>query len=136
MSWIAPKTDWEKTDYFNIEDYNRIIGNLEYLKAFGKTLFYDFPEIESLGDNKIYTSMLYAREINAIESFLEKLNLGSYVFDIGEKSTYYANQGTPLYSEFNRIESAILLIYKTMTAHEDALPKLSFKLGDMKGVKS
>lgn len=135
-TWTEPKTNWKSTDYFNIGDYNRITGNLEYLKTLGKRLFHGFPNLDSLGDNKTYTSMIYAREINAIENFLEKLNTGSYIFDIGEKKTYYANQSTPLYTEFNRIESAILLIYKTMTAHEDALPKLSFKLGDMKGVKS
>ena len=34
MAWIEPKTDWVSTDYFNIEDYNRIIGNIIYLKDF------------------------------------------------------------------------------------------------------
>lgn len=135
MSWIVPKTDWKNTDYFNIEDYNRIIGNLEYLKVLGTALFYGLPSIASLGDDKTYTSMIYAREINAIEDCLEKLNLGSYSFDIGDKKTYYANQSTPLYSEFNRIESAILLLYKTMTAHKEALPRLSFRLGSQKGIR-
>ena len=135
MAWIVPKTYWKSTDYFNIEDYNRIIGNLEYLKALGTELFNQFPQIPSLGDNKTYTSMIYAREINAIEDCIEKLNLGSYLFDIGDKKTYYANQSTPLYSEFNRIESAILLLYKTMTAHKEALPRLSFRLGSQKGIR-
>lgn len=135
MAWIVPKTDWKNTDYFNIEDYNRIIGNLEYIKALGAALFYGLPSIASLGDDKTYTSMIYAREINAIEDCLEKLNLGSYSFDIGDKKTYYANQSTPLYSEFNRIEGAILLLYKTMTAHKEGLPKLSFRLDGQKGIK-
>ena len=79
--------------------------------------------------------MVYAREINASEDCWENLNLGSYSFDIGNKNTYYAPQSTPLYSEFNRIESAILLLSKTMTAHKEALPKLSFRLGSQKGIK-
>lgn len=135
MAWIEPKTDWKSSDYFNVEDYNRIIGNLEYLKALGTSLFYGFPNIASLGAGKTYTSMIYAKEINAIENCLEKLNLGSYSFNIGNKKTYYANQSTPLYSEFNRIESAILLLYKTMTAQKEALPKLSFRLGGQKGIR-
>ena len=133
--WLPPKTDWTATDYFNIEDYNRITGNLEYLKTLGTSLFYGFPSIASLGDDKTYTSMIYAREINAIEDCLEKLNLGSYSFDIGDKKIYYANQSTITYSELNRIESAILLLYKTMTAHKEALPKLSFRLGGQKGIR-
>lgn len=133
--WLPPKTDWKNTDFFNIEDYNRIIGNLQYLKALGSSVFYGFPETGNLGDEKNYESMIYAREINAIEDFLEKINAGSYSFDIGSKTTYYANQSTPLYSEFNRIESAILLLYKTMAAHKNALPKLSFRLGSRKGIK-
>ena len=39
MSWIEPKTDWTSSDYFNAEDYNRIIGNVIYLKAFSDALF-------------------------------------------------------------------------------------------------
>lgn len=135
MAWIEPKTDWTLDDYFNIGDYNRIIGNLEYLKELGNELFYGIPDIESLGDEKDYTSMIYAREINAIEDCLEKLNINTYDFGIGIKTTYYANQSTPLYSEFNRIESAILLLYNTMTAHKKALPRLSFRLGEQKGVR-
>jgi hypothetical protein len=33
VSWITPKTDWRNTDNINIEDYNRIIGNLEFIHA-------------------------------------------------------------------------------------------------------
>ena len=32
MAWIEPKTNWTSQDFFNIEDYNRIIGNIAYLK--------------------------------------------------------------------------------------------------------
>ena len=135
MAWIVPKTDWKNTDYFNIEDYNRIIGNLEYLKTLGSSIFYRFPDTGNLGEKKGYKSPIYASTINAIEDCLEKTNVGSYSFDIGNKPTYYANQRTTLYSEFNRIESAILLLYKTMTAHEKALPKLSVRLGGQRGIR-
>ena len=67
MAWIEPKTNWESTDYFNIVDYNRIVGNLTYLKSFSEKLFrsYDLLEMEQ---EKTYSSMIYAREINAIEN--------------------------------------------------------------------
>ena len=32
MAWVEPKTDWVSIDYFNVDDYARIVGNLKYLK--------------------------------------------------------------------------------------------------------
>lgn len=89
----------------------------------------------SLGYDKSYVSMIYSREINNIEQGLEAINQNTYGFDIGEKQTFQANKSTPLWSEFNRIESACLLLYNTMTAHKNALPRLSFTLGSQKGMR-
>ena len=133
MAWIEPKTDWISTDYFNIEDYNRIIGNISYLKALAEALFKSFDTL-SMGEEKTYVSMLYAREMNAIESNLEIINANTYSFNIGETQTFQANKSTPLWSEFNRIESACLLLYNTMIAHKNALPRLAFTLGGQKGI--
>ena len=134
MAWIEPKTDWVSTDYFNIEDYNRIIGNIRYLKDFAEELFKALDTLD-MGEEKTYVSMIYAREMNAIESNLEIINSNTYSFDIGDKQTFQANNSTPLWSEFNRIESACLLLYKTMTAHKNALPRLAFTLGGQKGIR-
>ena len=135
MGWITPKTDWVSTDYFNIEDYNRIIGNISYLKAFAEELFKALDTLDT-GEEKTYVSMIYAREMNAIESNLEIINANTYSFNIGETQTFQANKSTPLWSEFNRIESACLLLYKTMRAHKAALPRLAFTLGGQKGVRT
>lgn len=134
MAWIEPKTNWESTDYFNIDDYNRIVGNLNYLKAFSEELFNVF-DILSMEEEKTYVSMIYAREMNTIESNLATINNNTYKFDIGETQTFQANKSTPLWSEFNRIESSCLLLYKTMMAHKNALPRLAFTLGGQKGIK-
>ena len=32
MSWITPKTNWSSTDYYNLEDAQRIAGNICHLK--------------------------------------------------------------------------------------------------------
>lgn len=134
MAWIEPKTDWVASDYFNIDDYNRIIGNITHLKALAGDLFLKLTELP-MGEEKTYLSLIYAREMNNIENSLEVLNLETYGFDIGEKTEYRANGSTPLYSEFNRIESAILLLYNTMASHKEALPRLAFTLGGQKGLK-
>ena len=83
MGWITPKTDWVSTDYFNIEDYNRIIGNIRYLKDFAEELFKALDTLD-MGEEKTYVSMIYAREMNAIESNLEIINANTYGFDIGD----------------------------------------------------
>lgn len=36
--WQTPKTDWQESDFFNVEDYNRIKGNLNLLLCTGITL--------------------------------------------------------------------------------------------------
>ena len=134
MAWIEPKTNWESTDYFNIEDYNRIVGNLTYLKDLSLELFKDFTTEDMVG-SKDYSSMIYAREINAIENNLETVNINTYNFDIGDTKEFYPNKTTPLWSEFNRIESAMLLLHNTMLAHKNELPRLAFTLGGQKGLK-
>ena len=134
MAWNEPKTNWVSTDYFNAEDYNRVIGNLAYLKELADALFLHLTDV-SLGEEKTYLSMIYAREMNAIEELLATLNLETYQFELGETMTYRANGSTPLWSELNRIESAIFLLYNTMTAHKAALPRLEFRLGNQKGIK-
>lgn len=134
MAWIEPKTDWTSADYFNAEDYNRIIGNIMHLKALGDDLFSGLSNL-SLGEEKTYLSLIYAREMNNIENALDGLNLETYALVIGDKQTFKANGSTPLWSEFNRIESAILLLYNTMVVHKDNLPRLDFRLGNQKGIR-
>lgn len=132
--WLPPKTDWTEEDYFNAIDYNRIIGNISYLRSFLDNLFIDISHI-NLGAEKDYKSLLYAREMNAIEQAIQNLNLETYALDIGTGKSYSPNKPTPMYYDFNRIESASLLIYNTMIAHKDNLPRMAFRLGNRKGIK-
>jgi hypothetical protein len=135
MAWIEPKTDWVSSDYFNATDYNRIIGNIVYLKAYLDTLFYGLTNISTM-EEKTTTSLIYAREINAIETALETLNLETYKFDIGETKEYMANtRALDFAVELNRIESAILLLYTQMVNHKENLTRLAFTLGNQKGIK-
>lgn len=68
MSWQQPKTDWTALDLFNIEDYNRIKGNLEYLHEKAQKLYREFSA-EDMGEEKAdYSAYFYADEFNAFES--------------------------------------------------------------------
>lgn len=133
-TWIPPKVNWTVDDYFNAIDYNRIIGNLNYLKYLSDQLF-ETVNIISMGEEKTYLSFIYAKDINAIEYNLEIININTYVLNIGEKTLYKDNGKTPLYTEFNRIEGAMLKLYTMMQAHKNALPKLAFTLNGQKGFK-
>jgi hypothetical protein len=78
--------------------------------------------------------MIYASEINAIEDKLEELNLKTYAINIGEKQIYYPNEKTMDYNELNRIETACLNIYKTISSHINEIQRLPFTLGGQKGI--
>lgn len=132
--WIEPKMDWTSSDFFNVEDYNRIIGNISFLKSYMDELFANLTQV-SLGEEKTYESLFYASEMNNIEQALETLNLETYKLSIGEMQTYRANKPTPLWSEFNRIENAIYRLHKMMVVHKANLPRLAFSLGNQKGIK-
>lgn len=134
MAWTEPKTDWNVEYRGDYEDINRITGNIAYLKELASELFHEVTEI-SFGSQKTVTSMFYAREMNYIEETLDTLNLETYGLGIGEKQIYKTNGSTPLWSEFNRIESASLLLYNTLRAHKNSLPSLSITLGGEKGIK-
>lgn len=137
MEWIEPKTDWDSTDYFNIEDYGRIVNNIAYLKRYVQEILIDVQDSdfsEDIINDKTYSSMIYASEINAIEDKLEELNLKTYGINIGEKQVYYANAKTMDYIELNRIENACLNIYKTISSHINEIQRLPFTLGGQKGI--
>lgn len=91
-------------------------------------------ELITIDRDKEILSLLYAREINNIETNLETINAKTYQLDIGSKVTYSANKPTPLYEEYNRIESAILRLYEMLTVHKANLPRLALTLGQ-KGLK-
>ena len=136
MEWITPKTDWVSTDRFNITDYNRIKNNLEYLHEYAETLYFPF-DISNMGANKdSYADYFYADEFNLFEDNLKAINQNIFTQDFGIAQRFYDNGPFIQYGELNRIESAILSIYELLGRQKAGLTKLSFRLGDMKGVKT
>lgn len=127
MAWITPKTNWLASDKVLYTDFNRITGNLAYLKTLSESL-YSYT-IDTLPDPQVMTNYPYASKLNAIETVLEQINLGTYALDIGSTQTYIAN-GHPFdYNELNRIESATLRLYNTLQSEIKAMPKLALVLG-------
>ena len=134
MAWTEPKTNWTKDDFFNIEDYRRITSNIMYLKDFLDSLFYGLSDMQSMSEKNI-SEPIYAREINDIENNIELLNIETYRLEIGETKEYFPNQRTMDFNELNRIEKAMFDIYTKMKKHKELLTRLSFRLGNQKGLK-
>ena len=126
--WQQPKTDWQEGDFFNIEDYNRIKGNLNEIRAQALILWQDF-EFEDMGADKTYQDYgFYSDEINRFEANIEHICDGTYAFPVGERQTFYDNQPFIDWQELNRIEEACRLIYDNITSGARGRPVLAFIL--------
>lgn len=134
MAWIEPKTDWTEQDAFDYVAYNRVSGNILFLKELANELFGNLTEL-SLETEKENLSLIYARHMNAIEDGLDRLNVETYKKNIGDKKTYYPNKNVPDAYEYNRIENACLMLYEALQAHKINLPRLAFRLVNQKGIR-
>ena len=81
MEWINPKTDWSgsKNERFEYSDYNRIVGNIAFLRQLADELFNGLSAIAEPTKKEVL-QLFYAREMNDIENNLETLNAETYVF--------------------------------------------------------
>lgn len=109
-TWIIPKTDWQPSDYFNAEDYNRIKNNLEYLWVVAQVLYPSFVIISG-GNDKNIGDFFYADEINVLENNLETLNINTLHENYGTTLSFEENDHVLDYVELNRLESACLDLY-------------------------
>ena len=126
--WQQPKTDWKAEDFFNVEDYNRIKGNLNEIRALALTLWPDF-EFEEMGADKTYQDYgFYADEINRFEANVDHICSGTFPFPVGEQQTFYENQPFIDWQELNRIEEACRLIYSNICSREEGRKTLAFIL--------
>ena len=133
--WSEPKTNWVQSDRFNFSDYNRIKNNIAYLKERAIEIYLDFP-FEDMGADKVsYADYPYADEFTKLESNLERIKVNTFRFDDSESKTWYENQRTPSYEDFNRIEMACLKFYKGLESVKENKGKLSLRLGLGKFVK-
>lgn len=126
--WQQPKTNWKEGDFFNIEDYNRIKGNLNEIRSQALLLWPDF-DFEEMGSDKTYQDYgFHADEINRFESNVENIRAGTYPFKTGSRQTFYDNQPFINWQELNRIEKACRLIYSNIQSRYNGRKTISFTL--------
>ena len=136
MAWQTPKTDWYGEviegvyvgDRFNAVDYNRIKNNLIYLRDLAITVYESF-NIETVSNDKTTADFFYADEINAMERNLDTINNNTLKRNYGTRVTFSANGNTPVYTELNRLESAILDLYDRLSNQSEGRRTLTFNFG-------
>ena len=131
--WLTPRTDWTANDPINVSDYNRWVNNLTELQDICIHL-YALNPITLVG-NCNESEIPYADMLNDIETALHNLNVASYNYNIGSKQTFYPNQPYIGYAEINRIESAMLRLYESMSSQLANIPRLQFTLGNYRGIR-
>lgn len=131
LIWIAPKTDWVSTDRFNLTDYNRIKGNLEYLYEFSLESYAHYSIIPMGDDVSDFRAYWRVEVFNAFEDNLDIINSNTVQEDIGMKKVYYENGIFINYDELNRIESQTLHIYQRIEDRKPIRHMLPFRLGEV-----
>ena len=126
--WQTPKTDWQESDFFNVEDYNRIKGNLNEIRAQAVILWPEFS-LEDMGADKTYKDYsFYADEINRFEANVGRICAGTDPVEVGNQKTFYDNQPFIDWQELNRIEEACRLIYSNIQSRLNGRKILAFTL--------
>lgn len=134
--WHTPKTNWTINDRFNFVDFNRIKNNLEYLHEEATELWKPF-EIEYMGEDIFdYVTAWKVQYFNAWEKNIEIINDIILTQDYGFSQMFFENGAFIQWMELNRIEGAILTMRSILDRQRAGLRKLSFRLGDFKGVKT
>lgn len=133
--WTQPKTDWVSTDKFNYTDYNRIKGNIEYLRELALELYVNFPYTDMGNDKTGYAEYPYADEFTALEDNLEYMRENTFLYDDSDAKQWDENARTPTYEDFNRIENACLNFYNGLTIQKASTRRLPFRFGNASQIK-
>ena len=114
-------------DFFNVEDYDRIKQNIEYLREYAYFLYGGFTmrgmvavTVESYG---------YASTIDALDANLESIAANTFrPPDMMPVKQWRGNQPPPGADDWNRIENTCLLLFEQFERQFACLPKLAFEL--------
>ena len=104
MNWIEPKINWKNGDFFNHIDYNRITGDIDYIR--------EMLSLESLFTPKSVDGYMRVSEYNAITHELKRIfETNDFSFDfvnIADRNAYSSPWNA---IQLNDIENIIRLMY-------------------------
>ena len=124
--WRTPKTDWVRTDGFNVlTDYVRIRDNLLFLRETAARLYpvFTLPQLREYG----ITDIPVASFFNDVEDGLKALYTHTLARDSYRTKTFKAGDRVWDYGDLNRIERMELQLYQDLAAHQRRTIK--FRMG-------
>jgi hypothetical protein len=129
-TWITPKTNWQRGDYFNLEpDYARIKNNILYV--YEKTLqLYPSYQLKTMKEYTIY-DIPHADFFNTVEENIELLVQGHFrPSGFREGKRYSGNDAPWDHEDLNRIEENLALLKQIYDSAENGKRELPFILGE------
>lgn len=111
MAFSTPKTDWVSTDYYNIEDWERIRDNLTFINDW--FLEHKWPSVvlESMATSRGINALPTVELVNRLERNLQALyeTTGIPITEWRDSKTWYGRldalySANPTYDDWNRWE--------------------------------
>lgn len=130
---ITPKTNWNLDDYFDADDFNRIIKNIVELVQESEELFGEMNVPIRTLDLRSYNGYIYAEDFNDIAKTVSTINQKTYKLpNMSENygQSYYGNGYAPSAGYFNTIESMISKLHERLKIQKENIPRLAILLGD------
>lgn len=125
--WLTPKTNWKSSDFYNIEDWQRVCTNLEHLCSWMHSLGLTVPKLLEMNVGEGYNALPYVHLVNNLEENLESLQrvFGTSLSRDVSKKTWYDRMddrygSNPTYQDWNRWESILLMVYESLQYIETA----------------
>lgn len=119
--WSTPKVNWKSTDYYNIEDWQRVRNNLEHLRTWLQNLGVSGPALLETDTGKGYNELPYVHLVNNMEENLANLRelFGvDFTEEVAQKIWYERldamYKSNPTYQDWNRWEIILLRVYESI----------------------
>ena len=119
--WYAPKTNWRSTDYYNIEDWQRVRNNLEYIRSWLESIKVSGLSLLNTDVGDGYSAMPYVHLVNNMEQNLANLQsiFGvDFTGDVAQKVWYERlhdmYKSNPTYQDWNRWEYILACVYESI----------------------
>lgn len=111
MAFQTPKTNWVRTDHFNISDWERVRDNLEFINSWFKAHNWPNSVLESMATPRGINDLPSVELINRLEQNLNAVYTitGIPITEWRNSKTWYARldamySANPTYDDWNRWE--------------------------------
>ena len=119
--WLTPKVTWKPTDFYNIEDWQHVRNNLEYLYSWLQDQKASMPPLLETDTGQGYNELPYVHLVNNMEENLASLR-ETFGVDFTEdvaKRTWYGRldimyKSNPTYQDWNRWEIILQRVYESI----------------------